>query len=470
MLRGVDVSSWQAGIDIANLDADFVIVKATGGTSYVNDRAHEAWADWTEVADAVLASGKLLGLYHFAAEYGRLGSARDEASFFLDHVRGYVGKAVLALDFEGDAQQLPVSWAREWLDIVADATGATPWFYGYAGYLNSRDYSEIAHYPLWMASYLYRYEGSGWVADPANTWPTSSWGRMTCYQYTSTGRIAGYGADLDLSVFYGDRDDWISMQGGRMNRNAEMVDLLMPIATNYVFGGTRYDVYDTDCSGIVCGAFYKVFGLDPYTLGDFTGSQWSRGTLAKLWWGTTPDLPWDQMVKGDVIFTSNCSVDFSTGQGSHVGFYTGDPNAPFLSHYANGGPYVTAVNAVYGGTEKFFGVARYLPGLEEDMRPNDVWEYNYNGTAVGNNVYDTLITAANAVAVGHESAAGDGSVGSMEERIDWIDMRVREMREDVTEIKKSITSQKPTVSIGGNIDYDKLAEAVADKLAARMRD
>ena len=44
------------------------------------------------------------------------------------------------------------------------------------------------------------------------------------------------------------------------------------------------------------------------------------------------------------------------------------------------------------------------------------------------------------------------------------------MREDVTEIKKSITSQKPTVSIGSIIDYDKLAEAVADELAKRMAD
>lgn len=255
-----------------------------------------------------------------------------------------------------------------------------------------------------------------------------------------------------------------------MNRNAEMVDLLMPIATNYVFGGTRYDVYDTDCSGIVCGAFYKVFGLDPSVLGDYTGSQWSRGTLAKLWWGTTPDLPWDQMVKGDVIFTSNCSVDFSTGQGSHVGFYTGDPSAPFLSHYANGGPYVTAVNAVYSGTEKYFGVARYLPGLEEDMRPNEVWEYNYDNTAVYGNMYNAMNGTAQAVLEGHESAAGDGTVGSMKDRIDWIDMRVREMSEDVAEIKAALSNVAPAELGAAEIDYDKVAEAIVDLWAERMRD
>ena len=295
---------------------------------------------------------------------------------------------------------------------------------------------------------------------------TGNWDRMTCYQYSSTGRVSGYGGNLDINAFYGDRDDWIEMQGGKMNRNAEMVDLLMPISTNYVFGGTRYDVYDTDCSGIVCGAFYKVFGIDPSVLGDYTGSQWSRGTLAKLWWGTTPDLPWDQMVKGDVIFTSNCSVDFSTGQGSHVGFYTGDPSAPFLSHYANGGPYVTAVNGVYGGTEKFFGVARYLPGLEEDMRPADVWEYNYDNTAVYGNMYNAMNCTAQAVLEGHESATGDGTVGSMKDRIDWIDKRVREMSEDVAEIKAALAN----ISTPEGASAEAIAKAVSDMMAERMRD
>lgn len=473
MLRVVDISSWQAGIDVYGLDCDAVIVKATGGTSYVNDRAHEAWADWTEVADAVLDSGKLLGIYHYAMEYGVYSSARDEARFFLDHVRDYVGRAVLVLDFEAYAQSLPVSWAREWLDAVAEETGARPWFYAYASYLNSRDHSEIAHYPLWMASYLYRYMHGGWV-NPDNSWATSNWERMTAYQYSSTGRIAGYGADLDLSVFYGDRGDWISMQGGKMNRNAEMVDLLMGVSTEYVFGGTRYDIYRTDCSGIVCGAFYRVFGLDPYVLGVDTGSQWSRGTLAKLWWGTTPDLPWDDMYKGDLIFTSNCSPDFSTANGSHVGFYTGDPAHPFQSHFADGGPYITAVNGVYGGTEKFFGLARYLPGLEEDMRPAEVWEYNYEGSAPGGNCYNALMETTYAVAVPHDSATGDGTNGSMKDRIDYIDMRVREMHEDMAKIKAALENAAPATLEAVELDYEKIADMLAEKfaenLAARMKE
>ena len=61
MLNGIDISGWQSGIDVSSVDADFVIVKATGGVSFVNP-------DFRRQADQTLASGKLLGLYHFAGD------------------------------------------------------------------------------------------------------------------------------------------------------------------------------------------------------------------------------------------------------------------------------------------------------------------------------------------------------------------------------------------------------------------
>ena len=35
-LNGIDVSNWQAGINLAAVPADFVIMKATEGTNYVS--------------------------------------------------------------------------------------------------------------------------------------------------------------------------------------------------------------------------------------------------------------------------------------------------------------------------------------------------------------------------------------------------------------------------------------------------
>jgi len=213
-LNGIDIASHQEGIDVSKVKADFIIVKVSGGTSYVNDKAHEAWRNWYDIADEVLKSGKLLGLYHYAGEYGIKRTGKAEAEFFLKQIKKFIGKAVLCLDWEATAQSFPVSYAKEWLDTVAKATGATPMFYGYASYLNSRDHSAIAKYPLWMASYLNKYAyGSGYVSNPDNTWSTGSWKKMTCYQYSSTRKISGYGDRLDIDVFYGDKADWLKLAG-----------------------------------------------------------------------------------------------------------------------------------------------------------------------------------------------------------------------------------------------------------------
>ena len=214
-LNGIDIASYQADIDVSKVEADFIIVKVSGGTSYVNDRAHEAGRDWRDIANEVLKAGKLLGLYHYACEYGSEPGGKAEAEFFLKQIKGFEGKAVLCLDFEAHAQTMPVSYAKAWLDTVASKTGSTPMFYGYASYLNSRNHSTIAKYPLWMASYLNRYEwGSGYVANPDNTWDTGSWAKMTMYQYASTRYIKGYDGRLDVNVFYGTKADWMKLACG----------------------------------------------------------------------------------------------------------------------------------------------------------------------------------------------------------------------------------------------------------------
>lgn len=204
-LRVIDIASWQQGIVPSRVDCDAVIVKATGGTWYENPY-FEQWVD------DVLASGRPLGIYHYAVESVRWKSAAEEAEYFLQHVRRYKGKFVPVLDWESDAMELPQEWALEWMQIVERELGSKPIFYAYASHLNSKDYSKVAaRYPLWMASYLNRYDGAGWVDDPRNTWDFGSWDSMLMYQYTSTGNIEGYGRDLDLSVFYGSRSDWERM-------------------------------------------------------------------------------------------------------------------------------------------------------------------------------------------------------------------------------------------------------------------
>ena len=246
-----------------------------------------------------------------------------------------------------------------------------------------------------------------------------------------------------------------------MSSNAELVDYIWPISTNYVFGGSRYEPYNTDCSGMVCAAFWHIHGVNPYTLGDWTGAQWANGLLTHLWWGTTPYLPYDKMEKGDVIFTSTSSPDFTTGNGSHVGFYTGDPNAPFLSHFANGGPYVTAVNGVYGGNETYYGVARYTPGSEDDVSASDLWSYQNPSESI--DAYQALMETHAAVTGGGISS---WAYKNPSEKIDAYGV-LMDMYKDIDGLKAAVDK----LQVGGtSVDYDKLANAVADKLAARMKD
>lgn len=209
--------------------------------------------------------------------------------------------------------------------------------------------------------------------------------------------------------------------------NSDLVNLLLPISTDYVFGGSRYEPYNTDCSGMVCAAFYQVFGIEPFVLGTWTGAQWSNGFLDFVWYGYSPDLPYDDMLPGDVIFTSNCSSDFSTSNGSHVGLYTGNPEAPFLSHFANGGPYVTAVNGVYGN-ECYYGVRRYAQGADEMNK-------------------DELI-----------STRDSGNIPCWQ-AWSWAYTYSKDTAEAIKNLKVS----------GAVIDYDKLADKVADKLAERLK-
>lgn len=241
--------------------------------------------------------------------------------------------------------------------------------------------------------------------------------------------------------------------------NSDLVNLLLPISTDYVFGGTRYEPYNTDCSGIVCAAFYQVFGIEPFVLGTWTGAQWSNDFLDFIWYGYSPDLPYDEMIIGDVIFTSNCSPDFSTGNGSHVGFYTGNPDAPFLSHFANGGPYVTAVNGVYGN-ERYYGVKRYSKGTK-DMLASDVWEYDYMGTAPKGNMYNCMVDIhknAQPHSIWEYDYEGTAPKGNMYNC-------VIEMYKKIEKLETAVSN--PTLQ---QIDYKTLAKAVADELQARLKE
>lgn len=287
MLRVVDISGYQAGINAGTLDCDAVIVKVTGGDYFTNQ-------SWREQVESALAGGKRLGLYHYARDsHGGYSTPEIEARRFLDAIQPYIGQAVLVLDWEAEADAYPISWAREWCDIVARETGSTPMMYVGAYDANNRDFSAVSMYPLWMACYLYKYFDVGWVDNPDCTYGSGNWPRITMYQYTSTGRIGGYDSTLDLSVFYGNADEWDALIGGGYSTTAQD---LIDVAYSYLgtteddprfyelieYYNEHTDGYDMSLYDEWCACFVSVCSLKSGNA-EATGTSVNCATFRNIW-------------------------------------------------------------------------------------------------------------------------------------------------------------------------------------------
>lgn len=182
MLKGCDISTFQeVGVDISSYD--FVIVRSSYGVGEQDEKM-------TAHANNVLKAGKLLGFYHYAyPDTGNTGKA--EAQSMLSYVRPYLGKCILALDWEGKATSYPAAWILEFMNTIKMETGLTPFFYSFAAELSSPKYEPVAElYPLWVAN---------WDVDKPST---GVWDKWVIWQYQ--------GDPFDLDYFDGTAQDWNS--------------------------------------------------------------------------------------------------------------------------------------------------------------------------------------------------------------------------------------------------------------------
>ena len=202
-LHGIDIASWQSDMDVRNMTADFVIIKATGGTGYVNPYCDKHFQQAKQ-------AGKLLGVYHYANEVGYEGTAKQEADFFVKNAKNYLkGDAIPVLDWEA-SNKGNVQWALDWLNEVERQTGIKPWFYTYTAVLDSYNFTRIADNDnaLWVANYGANKRSNGYNK---NATPPSTRGfknGAACFQYSSNTVIPGYGAPIDVDIFYGDKKAW----------------------------------------------------------------------------------------------------------------------------------------------------------------------------------------------------------------------------------------------------------------------
>lgn len=318
-LNGVDIASYQSSINPARLTTtDFVIVKFTQGTTYLNPYADRQYS-------VAKAAGKLLGAYH----YGTGKSAKAEAQYFVKCLGNRVGECILALDWEGNQNSVfgtgkDVAWCKEFLDEVYRLTGVRPLIYMSKSVCRKYNWSSVAaDYPLWCAQYKSNsttdYQSAPWTDNNG----FGAWQTDTIRQYSSHGRIAGYDANIDIDLAYMSADQWRAMAGGKVLTKENPIDVAISIAESYlgyhegtnnktIFGDTMHAIQPSnmDANAPWCDAFVdfvilqmcRHFGFMETTArkvlcGDFDDYTYNSVALYKKAgrWFKTP-------VRGDQIF------------------------------------------------------------------------------------------------------------------------------------------------------------------------
>ena len=196
LLNGFDISDCNGDINVAQVQGDFAIVHHSCGTFI--DPTFETQAN------ATLNSGKELGVYHFIT------GADGEIDTFINGIRPYVGKAIIALDWEAGNERCPnTQWGnwqylRRFTQAIQRELGVNPLLYASAS-----DYGPLyslgtqLNCGVWVAQYATN-DATGYQEAP---WNENEYD-MAVFQYSDNGRIDGYNGPLDLDLFYGDRNTW----------------------------------------------------------------------------------------------------------------------------------------------------------------------------------------------------------------------------------------------------------------------
>lgn len=198
MMRFIDISNWQGGIDLPALlpNVDGVVCKATEGATFV-DPYCDGWVQ------QCINAGKPWGFYHFAGS----GGAIEEATHFIQNTTNYFEQGIPVLDWEGNQS---VDWVNEFVAEVYSSTHVWPWIYGNPWRFNQGGVEPncarwVAEYPA-VSSPSFE-QAKSWECPEAE-------GNVVAWQFCSDGRVSGYNGNLDLSVLYGTENQWRAYANG----------------------------------------------------------------------------------------------------------------------------------------------------------------------------------------------------------------------------------------------------------------
>jgi GH25 family lysozyme M1 (1,4-beta-N-acetylmuramidase) len=220
----VDIASYQATLDLNNINYDGVAIKATEGTGYVNPDCDMHYQE-------AKAAGKKRAVYHFF-DFGV--DAIAQANYFVDNCEGYIREAVFVLDWEGSGVA-DIGQAIAFLNQVEARIGYKPAIYMSQYVENTYDWTQVVNNNngLWLARY------SNWeLVNHAQDWDMSQagtppnvvhWPFYFMWQWTSTGLLSGYAGNLDCDIAYLTGDQWDAYAGVQVAAPAAPTTTVAPV-------------------------------------------------------------------------------------------------------------------------------------------------------------------------------------------------------------------------------------------------
>ncbi|HAE63735.1 GH25 family lysozyme [Acinetobacter johnsonii] len=196
-VKGFDVSHHQGDIQwqsISPQEFKFVYLKATEGGDFKDRKFQDNWLKARE-------QGFLVGAYHF---YRLCRDGQIQAQNFIETVPKKTDSLPPVIDLEYDSTCIN-TYTREQLlkeiqvmhDQLYKHYGLQPIFYTSKAFYNIVLVDEFKKTPLWIREYQGQPELKG---NP----------KWTFWQHTSQGQIKGIPTLVDLNVFQGSEQDWIS--------------------------------------------------------------------------------------------------------------------------------------------------------------------------------------------------------------------------------------------------------------------
>jgi hypothetical protein len=190
-LYGIDVASYQAGLNLAEVKAetfDFIIAKATEGSSYVDPY-------WTAFRDGAGANGLILVAYHYVTLDAPAAQAENLVSALGDN------SIPVMLDFEAGSGDLDNFWAVT--EAITTAGAHVSLSYIPRWYWQEIGSPDLTGVPGLVASdYV---EGTGYASalypgDDSDLWAGYGGAEPVILQFTDAAEVAGQTVDADAFV------------------------------------------------------------------------------------------------------------------------------------------------------------------------------------------------------------------------------------------------------------------------------